>query len=241
MNLLPNELDYLERTAQELAKIPEEELNEDVDTKTLDTALRERVKGLELRDAVSRLTDDHAILKRWLKETKTTDGAVQFIAAALMRPGPLARHLLAPPPPPDPTVSVEISKDWVVKEFPCRLDLFKDNVFCSFTIMDKSGFEHHLWKSNHREQLQMSPKNPWENLGVWGGEPVEFGNCRGEKSIYVQQGKTNWKQVDYALEVPGGYINIRLGHKKGKDFNEVEFEQKFHTIKVLPPKMEASA
>ena len=55
MKLLPIELDYLEQTAQELTKIPEEELNEDVDANSLDTALRERVKGLKLRDAVSRL------------------------------------------------------------------------------------------------------------------------------------------------------------------------------------------
>jgi hypothetical protein len=240
MNLLPKELDYLEQAAKSLADDPADEPNEDVVLR-LESVLRERVKGLKLRDAISRLTQDHAILKQWLTETKTEDGPVGFIAAYLSRPGPLARQLLAPPPPPEPTVSVEIAKDWVAKEFPCRLDLFKDKVLCSFTIMDKRGFEDHLWKSNHREQLQKSPTNPWKNLGVWTKNPVEFGNCRGEKSVYIQQAKANWKQVDYALEVPGGHVNIRLGHEDGKHFDETEFEQKFHTIKVLPPKMEVSA
>ena len=102
MSLLPKELAYLESAAKELAKIRPDELNEDVDVTKLESALRERVKDLKLRDAVSRLTEDHAILTQWLQETKTKDGAVFFIAAHLMRPGPLARQLLAQPPPPEP-------------------------------------------------------------------------------------------------------------------------------------------
>ena len=241
MNLLPKELDYLEQAAQALAKIPAEDLNEEVDASKLDAALRNRVKGLELRDAVSRLTEDQAILKRWLKETKTTNGAVFFITAALMRPGPLARQLLAPPPPPEPTVSVEMAEDWTTKQFPRRLDIFKDKVFCSIAIYDKLGFDISLKKSAHREELQKSPKNPWANLGVWARNTVEFGKCRGEKSVYFQQGEAKLKQVVYLLEVPGGFVHVNLGHEKRKDFDELEFEKKFHTLKILPPAIAASA
>jgi hypothetical protein len=47
--------------------------------------------------------------------------------------------------------------------------------------------------------------------------------------------------VDYLLDVPGGFVNVRLGHEEGKDFDETEFEQKLHTLKILPPEIAASA
>lgn len=235
MNLLPKELDYLEKVAKELVKIPPDDLNEDVDATKLVAALRNRVKGLELRDAISQLTKDNELLQKWIKETKTSEGAVFFISAYFLRPGPLARDLLAPSPPPEPTVSVEMASDWQAKEFPRRLDLFKDKVFCSIAILDKLGFSIYKTKSDHRQELQKSPQNPWANLGVLTKIPVRFGECHGEKSVYVQPGKTNWKSVDYLLEVPGGFMSVGLGHKKGKDFDETEFEKKFHTLKVIPP------
>lgn len=237
MSLLPKELDYLEPVAKELAKIPPDDLNEDVDATELIAALRYRVKGLELRDAISQLTKDNEVLQKWIKEKKATEGAVFFISAYFLRPGPLARQLLAPPSvfSCEPTVSIELAPDWVVKEFPRRLDLFKKQTFCSIYILDKSDFDHHLRENNHREELQNSPKNPWANFGGWTRTQIKLGNSCGEKCVYSQQGKTNWKQVDYALEIPGGYVNIRLGRQNGKDFDETEFEQKFHTLKVIPP------
>src|SRR5215469_9709842 len=96
----PAELSYLTSSLEELAKIPEEDLNEDVDVPELESALRQRVKGLTLREAVSRLTKDSKILAGWLKETKTKSAAVLWISGYLMRPGPLARGLLAPPASP---------------------------------------------------------------------------------------------------------------------------------------------
>jgi len=235
MSLLPTELNYLEPVAKELAKLPPDDLNEDVDASKLLAALRNRVKGLELRDAISQLTKDSEVLQKWIKETKTSEGAVFFISAYFLRPGPLARDLLAPPPPPEPTVSVEMESDWETKEFPRRLDLFKQKIYCSIAVLDKQGFDIHKHKSDHRQELQKSPQNLWASLGVWTKTPVRFGECHGEKSIYVQPGKTNWKSVDYLLEVPGGYVNAHLGREKGKDFDEMEFEKKFHTLKVNPP------
>lgn len=236
MNLLPKELDYLEPVAQELAKLPPEELTERVDVITgLEAALRARVDGLKLRDAVSRLTGDHEILKRWLEETKATDGAVFWIAGFLMRPGPLARSLLAPPPPPEPTVAIEPPAGWQKQSFPRRLDIRKGKLGCSILILDEAGFTRRQHKNDHREELQKSPKNPWAGLGVWSKSSVKFGECRGEKHLYVQHGKTNWKSVDYLLDVPGGFVNVYLGHEKGMDFDESEIEARLHTLKVIPP------
>ena len=235
MSLLPKDLDYLEAVAQELSKLPPEELNEDVDVTRLEAALRERVKGLNLRDAVSRLTEDYAILKRWLKETKLADGPAFWIAAYLMRPGAIARGLLAPPPPPEPTVSFEIPAGWKANSGPRALALTKGKLFCYFMVLDNSGFESFQWDANRREELQRSSKNPWADLGVWSRQPVIFGESKGEKHLYIQTGKTNWKAIQYLLEVPGGFIHAQLGHQAGKDFDETEMEQRLHTLKVIPP------
>lgn len=239
MNLLPTELNYLEPVAKELAKLPPDDLNEDVDNSKLIAALRNRVEGLELRDAISQLTKDNEILQKWIKGKKTDNGAVFFISAYLMRPGPLARSLFAPPPPPEPTVFIEMESDWEIKDSLGQL-VFKQKVFCGFRVLDKRDFDLHKHKSDHRQELQKSPQNPWASLGVWTKTPVRFGECHGEKSVYVQSGKTNWKRVDYLLEVPSGYVNANLGHEKGKDFDEMEFEKKFHTLKVIPPPSSAS-
>src|SRR5262249_7627117 len=125
MSLLPKELGYLEAVAEELGKLPSEEIDECADTSNLDAALRERVKGLNLNEAVRQLTKDEKHLKRWLKESKTKESAVLFLAAYLMLPGPLARQLLAPPPPPDPTVGIVPPRGWKSKAAPRSLTLTK--------------------------------------------------------------------------------------------------------------------
>jgi hypothetical protein len=235
MSLLPKELAYLEPAAKELAKLSPDELDEGADFSKLETALRQRINGLELRDAIALLDKDQAILQQWQRVTKTREDIAFWVAGYFARTGPTARRLLAPPDPPDPTVSIEMADGWDVKEFPLRLDLFSGKVFCSITIMDKRWFEMSRQKNLNRKELQDSSKNPWANLGIWTRATVEFGPCHGEKGVYSQEGKTNWKSLDYLLEVPGGYVGIRLGHEKGKDFDEMEFEKKFHTLKVIPP------
>jgi hypothetical protein len=235
MNLLPKELDYLEVAASELAKLPPEEIDELAATTQLEAALRDRVKGLTLREAVSRLTEDHKRLKGWIKESKTNDGGILFLAAYLMRPGPLARQLLAPPLPPDPTIGIDPPQDWISKAAPRSLVLKKGKQFCAIWIWDKSTFESRQWDANKREEMQRSSKNPWANLGVWTRQTVKFGESTGEKFVYSQSGNANWKQVDYLLEIPGGLVEVRIGHEAGRDFDESEIEACLSTLKVIPP------
>src|SRR5262245_53276348 len=130
MSLLPKELDYLEEVASTLAEIPQNQIDEDVDMSALEAALRERVKGMKLRAAISRLTEDHTILKRWLKETGTQEGPAFLISLYIMRPGPLARQLLAPPPPPAPTATMELPDGWQGKSVPNGLNLEMGKFFC---------------------------------------------------------------------------------------------------------------
>jgi hypothetical protein len=55
-------------------------------------------------------------------------------------------------------------------------------------------------------------------------------NC--DKAGEAGQGK----RVDYALEVPGGYM-VAVCSSTARDFDESRFEKHFHTLRVLnyPP------
>jgi hypothetical protein len=240
MSLLPKELNYLKSAAEELATIPPDELTDDIDSSKLDAALRERISGLKLRDAVARLTEDSTILKRWLQEAKGHD-AVIWIAGYLMRPGPLARQLLAPPPPPDYTVGFEAPLGWAATSGPRALSLTKGKLHCYVMVLDKSGFERFQRDAANREEQQRNSKNPLADFGVWTATSVVFEQCYGQKYLYIRAGEAAWKQVDYLLEVPGGFVFVRVGHASGKDFDETDVEQKFHSLAVIPPKPTGSA
>ena len=54
--------------ANALAKLPPEDLNEDVDASRLDAALRKRVGGLDEEAADAELAKDRDLLQRWLKD-----------------------------------------------------------------------------------------------------------------------------------------------------------------------------
>lgn len=236
MSLLPKELNYLDEVASVLARIPQDQINEDVDMDAIEAALRQRVKGMKLRDAISRLTEDRAILEQWLQQKGHKSSPAFLISIYMMRPGPLARQLLAPPLPPEPEIVMETPEGWTSKASPRSLEMKKGKLFCSIILYDRAGFEHVMWSVRHRKELQWGSNNPWANLGVWSELPAQFGLCHGEKHHYAQTGKTNWKSVEYGLEVPGGYVYVRVGHTSGKDFDETEVEQKLHTLKVIPPK-----
>jgi len=92
--------------------------------------------------------------------------------------------------------SVELASDRQVTEFPRRLDLSKGKVFLRYiAILDKQDFDIYKHKSDHRQELQKSPQNPWANLGVWTKAPIAFGECHGEKSVYVQPGKNELEKA----------------------------------------------
>ena len=125
MSLLPKELSYLDRVVSALARIPEHQIDEDVDMSALEAALRERVKGMKLRDAISRLTEDRAVLEQWLQQKSDSRGPAFLVSLYMMRPGPLARQLLAPPPPPEPEIAMEIPEGWSAKASPRSLEMKK--------------------------------------------------------------------------------------------------------------------
>jgi hypothetical protein len=63
--------------------------------------------------------------------------------------------------------------------------------------------------------------------------PVQFGAAVGVRFTLVQVKPAPWKQVDYLLQVPGGFVSVRLC-AMGADLDEHELEAKLETLRVVP-------
>jgi hypothetical protein len=79
MNVLPDELVYLEPVFAQLEALDPDEIDENLDTGTLLDALRGRVRGLTARAANQRLESDRALLAQWLATRPDHPG--HFVAA----------------------------------------------------------------------------------------------------------------------------------------------------------------
>src|SRR5437762_996877 len=121
---LPEPLRYLQPFANALAKLPPEELNEDVDASRLEAALRKRLRGMDEVAADAQLAKDRELLERWLEDRP--DHPAHWIRGFLLSPE-LATHLAQPPEPPPrgPEMSFVAPDGWKVKVVPFRLDLKK--------------------------------------------------------------------------------------------------------------------
>jgi hypothetical protein len=231
MKVLPDKLRYLGPILRELAKLPPEVLDEDVDPSGLEAALRERVKGLSIREATQRLTDDRSTLKDWLKSSKDAEAAASWIIGFLMRPGPLARRLLAPPEaePSGPAIAFEPPEGWSIERVPFALNLRRGRKNMG-AIRVIASFELICRQNDIRDEIQSRNKNPFAFEGKWTKSSVQFGESHGYKYLYTQTTPASWKRVQYLLQVPGGEIEITLD-AGGKEFDELAFEGKLQTLR----------
>jgi hypothetical protein len=63
---------------------------------------------------------------------------------------------------------------------------------------------------------------------------VSFGEVKGAKRTYMQVWPAPAKRLDYALEVPGGFLTVILQPTRGgSDFDESAYEKQFHTLRVI--------
>jgi hypothetical protein len=182
---------------------------------------------------VSCLTKDSKLLKSWLKEAKTENAAAVWVSGYLMRPGPLARALLAPSAPPDPVIEIDMPTDWKSRQAPLQLSVSKEKIVCTFILKDEAGYKLRFAKNEARERAQND--GTFAFPGKWAKSAARFGESRGYKYSYSQTAPA-WKAVEYILEIKGGFVTVQLNHEKGKDFDESEIEARFHTLRVVPPR-----
>jgi len=230
---LPEPLRYLQPFANALAKLAPEDLNEDVDASRLDAALRKRVRGLDDEAAEGELAKDRDLLERWL--TDKPDHPAHWIRGFLLSED-LAAHLTQPaePPPRGPEMFFEAPSGWKVKKVPFRLDLKAGKVIGSIMAIDEFTFNHLQWQ---REQT-IAPMPAMDGFpqpvveGTFDVSEISFEECRGRKYLSRMTSPAPWKQVDYVLRVPGGFVSIGLGTTTGADFNESPLESKLHTLRL---------
>lgn len=222
----PEPLRYLQPFADALARLPPEELNEDVDTTRLEAALRKRVRDLDEQAADAELAKDRGLLERWLEDKP--DHPAHWIRGFLLTRH-LTRYLRQPPKPPPrgPEMLFEAPNGWKVKSVPFRLDLKAGKVAGSIGAIDEFTFG--------LLQLQREQAAKIQQPGVqWTSEvsDVSFGPCSGKKYLHRMTAPATLKQVDYVLRVPGGFVSIGLGTLKGADFDESPLESKLHTLRL---------
>jgi len=234
---LPESLRYLEVALRGLSALPSQELNEDADVTELESALRERVKGLTIREAQARIAEDAKALKAWLKRAGDNNGSGAWIVSFLSyRPGALARSLLTPPVKrptrgAHETIIFETPEGWTPKPDDTDSSLTLRNggkevgSIASIKISSIGYYERQLdaafAKPSHSE---VSVKSS-----------VQFGECHGQKYSYVRTAPIQIKSLRYILEVPGGAVEAVLGSEPGgTGFDEAAFEEKLHTLRIVP-------
>lgn len=225
---------------KELSALPPEELNEDVDLSGIEAALRQRLKGLTIRQTTKRIKSDCAALKKWSKQFENSEAAtISFVIGLLSyRPGQLARRLLAPAQAtePEPTIIFEPPAGWSAEPMPLSLKLRAGRqTIGAITAIDESMVEVLVNQNQIRDEREsrVRIRNPFAVFGEWTKSPVRFGDAHGHKYLYKQAQTVPWKSVQYLLRVPGGAVNIVLD-ASGKKFDEAPFESKLHTLRVEP-------
>jgi hypothetical protein len=220
---LPEPLRYLQPFADALAKLPPEELNEDVDASQLDAALRKRVRGLDEEAADAELAADRNLLERWLEDKP--GHPAHWIRGFLLAPD-LATDLTQPvePPPRGPEMSFLAPDGWKVNAVPFRLDLKKGKLIGTIMAIDQFSFDLMQWQ---KEQWVAPP-----GLEVTREiQAVRHGDVSGKKYVYRQFAPAPWKRVDYLLNVPGGFVSATLD-AFGADFDETPFDANLHTLRL---------
>ena len=216
---LPDPLRYLQPFANALAKLPPEELNEDIDASWLDTALRKRLRGLDDEAAAAELAGDCDLLESWLKDKP--DHPAHWIRGFLLSPD-LATYLTQPaePPPRGPEISFVAPEGWKVKLVPFRLDLKKGKLIGSVMAINQLTFG----MMQRQQENWVAPPGLEATREVLN---VRHGDVSGMKCVYQQVLPVPWKSVDYLLSVPGGFVRV-----VGEDFDEAPFDANLHTLRL---------
>jgi hypothetical protein len=223
---LPEPLRYLQPFANALAKLPPEDLNEDVDSSRLESALRKRVRGFDEEAADAELARDRELLERWLKDKPLHPA--HWIYGFLLSPD-IATHLTQPAdsPPRGPEMSFVAPEGWKVKIVPFRLDLKKGKLIGTITAIDKFSFDF----MQRQQENWVAPPGLEAIREV---QVVRHGEVSGTKYVYRQVVPVPWKQLNYLLNVPGGFVSASLS-AMGVDFDEAPFDDKLHTLRLSAP------
>ena len=224
---LPEPLRYLQPFCKQVAKLKPEEIDESMDLSLLNALLLQRIAGMSRQAAKRAIANDRELLERWIDASNCKDsGGVCFLHGYLMGLPELVDHLIE-------KVDKSQPRDGIFMQLPKEAKIRKrlDSGIWEVTWMGAklwiSPADRKEIESEVRSFLE-SARTPFVNVLVM---PVAFGNVGGVKKVTQVQDQQS-PDVDYALQVPGGYAQIGLA-KSGPGLDESEFEQYFHTVRIV--------
>ena len=224
---LPERLKYLQPLRKLVANLKPEDIDESMDLSVLNSLLRHRIERQSPEAGKRTLQEDQEALEKWLKSPNLEDnGAMYFLRGYLMALPELVDHLLEIEDKPQQRAEIYM-------ELPAEAKIKKrhDNAVLEVGWLgaklwvsptDKNGVE-----SEVRNFLELA-RTPFVDVVVL---PVVFGNVGGVKKM-THRSDSKSTELEYALQVPGGYATIGLV-KRGTGLLESKFEQYFHTMRIV--------
>jgi hypothetical protein len=225
---LPKSLSYLNPLRRQLAALPEEEVNEDLDPSPFQSVFLRRIEGLSPDEAKAALQADLAQLQRWLNQPGQQAERLNFVLGFLL--------IAAGSPEKLADVASEPRKLQVELQFPPEAKIKRLHGgwkarWRGFTVFvlpeERACFEREI-------ELFREPVQQYAKLISISVLPVRLGNVTGFKKVQEILEVGN-KDVSYALQVPGGYATAAI-LKKGIEWDESVFDQCLSSIQVVEKK-----
>jgi hypothetical protein len=222
---LPESLRYLEPVRKQLAALGPDKIHEETDLSVLRRAVGKRIKGLTEKESRNALCDDTAELEKWLFTPTHQNEPLHFILPILPEAvdvlfteptlGPPERGVISMEVPDGAKVTEE-NGCWSVKWRRLYLGLYPSH-----------EEDMRRTQGQFRDDAKRRPIVDGDGMSV---TDVRFGNVVGIKRLSSQR-SPRFKRLDYALEVPGGFVVAVLD--SAKDFDESSLERFFHSLRVL--------
>lgn len=222
---LPESLRYLEAFRNQVAKVDSEDIDESTDLSLLNNLLLERIKGISATEGKEKLQSDFDVLEAWLASPGLIDnGGMKFLQGYLMALPELVDRLLEKQDNPAPLGEIQI-------ELPSAVRLKKMQGGLLKAIWRRTTIFVLPCDKKYRDyKIKEFHEGPFDKLSKVSVTQVKFGDVTGFR-CYVDFSVVESMNIDYALEIPGGYAVITL-LKKGTAIDPSQFEQFFHTLRI---------
>ncbi len=217
---LPERLSYLEPFRRVLNRLEPEEFNEDMDQSLLHKFVLKRTEGLSTHEAAKLLENDQTELKAWTSDYAPDEKALVWLETQLAILPDLMGELRSRPAAVNPKRKVEMKLPEGARSRSMQNGAVKIS-WKRITFMAVPVESRYL---NTSMDQSSCPSDIVTR--------VQFGQVMGHKRNRPEFLKTGVHSVDYFLEAPGGGVQIWL-LKKGGHFDESEFEDFFHTIRLV--------
>ncbi len=197
-----------------------------MDLSLLNKLLLERIKGIPTDEGKKKLKSDSEVLETWLSSPGLNDkGGLTFLQGYLMALPELVDRLLEEkdkPAPPQKEIQVDFPPEAKLKKM--RGGLLK------VTWLRTTIFVMPCEKEYRDYQIKAFREGSSDKLSKVSVTKVKFGDVTGFRR-FVDFSVVGSMNVDYALEIPGGYAVVTL-LKKGPAIDPSRFERFFHTLRI---------